>query len=76
MKHLEITWLDSHAWSGGWMTLKEALEKAKIIEPIKSTGYLIAEDEDYLTIVQNAANDNVSMLYKIPKGSIKKKKEL
>lgn len=70
MKHVEITWLDSHAWSGGWMTLQEALGKIKEVKPINSTGYVIDEDQDYIAIVQNVSEENVSMLYKIPKASI------
>lgn len=58
------------------MTSKEALEKIKAAEPIKSTGYVVDEDENYISIAQNVTDGNVSMLYKIPKGSIKEIKEI
>jgi len=70
MTHVKITWRDSHAWSSGWMTVEEALKKTKNVEPITSTGYVLDEDGEYITIAQNVSKDNVSMLYKIPKKAI------
>lgn len=75
MKKVEIKWLDSHAWSGGWMTLEEALKKVQSAHPIQSTGYIIHEDNSYVTIVQNHDGAHVSMLYKIPRASITELKD-
>lgn len=71
MKKVEITWLDSHAWSGGWMTVEDAMKKIADAKPIISTGFVLHEDDTYISIVQNQdKNGYVSMLYRIPKSSI------
>lgn len=76
LKHIQITWLDSHAWSSGWMRLSDALGKVENIKPIHSIGYVIKEEDEYVYIAQNQNEENVSNIYAIPKKSIIHQKEL
>lgn len=70
MKKATIIWLDSNAWSGGWMSMESAYAKINGIQPVKSIGYILKEDNDYIFIVQNQNGKMVSHLYAIPKKSI------
>lgn len=85
---LEIVWLDSHS-GGGWKTpeeVKQWIEKAKTSFTIKSIGYFIHEDNDFLRIAQSYDNqisdpegfgdNNVDNVFAIAKTAIKSIKKI
>lgn len=52
---LEITWLDSHSRSG-WMSppeIQKWIDESKDIMELKTTGYFIHQDKDFIRICQS-----------------------
>ncbi len=85
---LEIVWLDSHG-GGGWKTPSEVekwIERAKTNFIIKSVGYFIHEDNDFLRIAQSYDNqildpegqgdNNIDGMFAIAKTAIKSIKKI
>lgn len=79
---LEITWVDSHSYTG-WKTsaeIEEEIKTAKNDFTIKTLGYFYNEDDDFLRVCQCHDNqsasetrrDNVDSLYAVAKPCIKK----
>lgn len=78
---LEITWLDSHS-GGGWQSPSEVKEWIKNAEKdfiIKTVGYFIHEDKDFLRVAQShdsqgqredRQGDNLDELFAIAKNCI------
>lgn len=83
MKLLYIEWADAHTNTAGWRTLEEAKLWAKETNwYIKECGWVIEETKEYLAIATALKPENefedmqLLNLHKIPKGWIKKRKEL
>lgn len=85
---LEIVWLDSHS-GGGWKTpveVKKWIEIAEANFTIKSIGYFIHEDNNFLRIAQSYDNqildpegqgdNNVDGVFAIAKTAIKSIKKI
>ena len=72
MKLLNVRWIDS-ACSNSWWTFEEKSEIEKI-KPIyiSSVGYLIKEEETFISLAQNIGNepDQFCNVITIPKGCI------
>ena len=70
-----VEWLDHCSWSGGpWSTLKDL----KDLKPqvITSVGYLVVEEETYITIASTVGDDMYSGDTCILKSCITKRRKL
>lgn len=73
---MEVYWIDCQTDYGEWIPVEDALEKTPAI--IKTIGYLIGQDKNYLQLAMNfdTLNNHVSEVILIPIGMITKKRKL
>jgi hypothetical protein len=68
MRLVEIEWLDAHGDGGGWMMTEEITPKMKACSTV---GYVVAEDDDYICVVQTHGLDGQYYNHMcVPKGMI------
>lgn len=85
---LEVEWLDSHT-KGGWISpldYKKWVAKADKLFLIKTIGYFVDEDENFLRLAMGHDNqkdyedgqgeDNLDMCYAVAKKCIRKIRKL
>ena len=67
-----VEWVDITSHDGAWLDLKEAEEYAPT--PMKTIGFLLKEEPDYIIVVSTASEimDSVGSTNAIPRGCIKK----
>ena len=78
-KIIVVDWVDICSTDSAWRTTEEALEWSDSADSIvKQVGYLITQDEDYLTLACSyiPEMDLVGTTIRIPKPTIKSIKEL
>ena len=65
-----VEWLDITSHDGAWLELKEAEEY--VPTPMKTMGYLLKEENDYIVVVSTVAStmDSVGSTNAIPRGCI------
>ena len=71
MQILEVEWEDASSVSG-WRDASELIDDKKYI--VKTVGYAVQDDDDYVILVQNFDTNNVSNSMKIPRAYIKSSK--
>jgi len=73
---LKVLWVDSHAWAG-WLSRDKWIEHLTDAScEIRSVGYIIYEDELYLSIAQSWGVTSAADILQIPKKCIIERKEM
>lgn len=67
---VQVEWLDITSHDGAWLDMKEAEEYAPT--PMKTVGFLLKEDPEYIVVVSTIADslDSVGSTNAIPRGCI------
>jgi len=68
MKIVSVKWVDSREDSGGW-DFKDGLEQLKPVY-VRSVGFLFADNDDFITLVQSDSSDQINGMITIPRGCI------
>ena len=74
MDLIYVQWWDAHN-RDGWTPIERAKDEC-VPHVIDSVGWLIAKNEDYITIAPHMAPNSVEGYISIPSSAIKKKKKL
>jgi len=73
-KYIVIEWVDSAGLSGVWHD--DEVVQDLSLDPIKSIGRVVHEDEDFITLASHLATNQLSGVVCIPRVVIKKTKIL
>jgi hypothetical protein len=63
-----IIWHDSYTVNGPWVMRHDNLTDA--MTPVTTIGFLVAVDEEWITIAQSLAEEQLGQVFRLPKGCI------
>lgn len=68
----EIVWVDAHSQGGPeWVTVEEAyLYATEPLPQIKNVGYVLFENEDYVSFTDTVGEDTTGTVHSIPRSII------
>lgn len=71
-ERVEVELLDSASRQQTWQSVKEGEEWAEKVHPLKAIGYYFTTTKEHVVLNMLECDGDVGILFKVPKGAIRK----